>query len=460
MAVSLAQAQYPGRVPDNKVKKVTAPRAVSVLEWVGQAGKPSASRLVPVTVFDNGEYQDGGLYLAQPAPLAVESGTEYELQQDGVAKGEFDVFTGQNVQGSWFGYGTWKPLDKPKPPPKLEASKTLPQVIRDADPDRPHFKTDGDAKTAPAPADKGQSAPGQSAPAPAPADDPDRPTLHRRTGDDSGGGGSSGSETPPAEDPDRPHLKRHSKNEATQTADGSPVSSVNEPDPDRPRLSRGKPAQTAKELEATKLTGTPPDLQQMIAVSDETSREEHSFAYQWANPDDAAKAQAAMEAIARGALAAPEKPSFGGTKTGVHPTHPAAHRGAAAKAQAPPIPLTGEQFKAYELSYGGGATLVLTAKSGEGAGEKYVTVIARPDFYGVPQVLFKSVTDADHLDITPRMRLVDAVDTNGDNRAELVFELRGKTDRQFAVYRVATNGVEQAFATGALPYGTASHVEQ
>ena len=41
---------------------------------------------------------------------------------------------------------------------------------------------------------------------------------------------------------------------------------------------------------------------------------------------------------------------------------------------------------------------------------KYVTLIAQPDFNGVPKVLFKSVTDDDHLDVTPKMRLVDAVD--------------------------------------------------
>ncbi len=40
------------------------------------------------------------------------------------------------------------------------------------------------------------------------------------------------------------------------------------------------------------------------------------------------------------------------------------------------------------------------------------------------------------LDIVPWMRLVDAVDTDGDGRAELIFELRSKTGRQFGIYRV------------------------
>ena len=68
--------------------------------------------------------------------------------------------------------------------------------------------------------------------------------------------------------------------------------------------------------------------------------------------------------------------------------------------------------------------------------EKFVTLIAQPDLYGSLLVLFKSVTDAAHLDDSPRMRLVDAVDALADNRGELLFELRGTAQRQFALYRV------------------------
>ena len=60
------------------------------------------------------------------------------------------------------------------------------------------------------------------------------------------------------------------------------------------------------------------------------------------------------------------------------------------------------------------------------AQEKFVTLIAQPDLYGNVLVLFKNVTDGAHLDETPRMRLVDAVDAMADNRGELLFELRGQ----------------------------------
>ena len=70
--------------------------------------------------------------------------------------------------------------------------------------------------------------------------------------------------------------------------------------------------------------------------------------------------------------------------------------------------------------------MVLSAHTnGSGAQEKFVTLVAQPDLYGNVAVLMKNVTDADDLDDTPRMRLVDAVDALADNRGELLFELRG-----------------------------------
>ena len=80
----------------------------------------------------------------------------------------------------------------------------------------------------------------------------------------------------------------------------------------------------------------------------------------------------------------------------------------------------------FELTYGSGATMVLTAHTdGPPRSQKFVTIIAQPDLYGNVRVLLKSVTDLAHLDETPRMRLVDAVDALADNRGELLFELRG-----------------------------------
>lgn len=243
---------------------------------------------------------------------------------------------------------------------------------------------------------------------------------------------------------------------------GAPVSATTNVDPDRPRLQHGRPAELESldqpsTVEIAKLTGSPQNLRLIAAVSDIKTREPHSYVYAWNDPEDAKKMQAALEDVAKNLLAGnalkstvsgqsigPAKTPAKKSTTTAENTH-VAHKAA----PKPVLPdLTDEQFKAYELSFGGGATLVFSAKSGDGDQAKYVTIIAQPDFNGVPQILFKQVTREGELDVIPRMQLVDAVDTDADNRAELIFELAGKTEQQFAIYRVHDRAVEQVFSTG------------
>jgi hypothetical protein len=479
----LALAQYPGHIKPDAQKKPDEPRAVSILEWVGDPGKPVASRIVPLSVYVNGEYQDGGLFMAQPAPLTVENDTLYELQRAGIPKGTFYVAGGQEVGGAWFGYGKWKPLAPPPPPKKLTPSKVPPKFIQDNDPDRPHLKNSSpvsNAGSSPAPASDpdqptlhrapGSSGGGQSGSSTGPSgtnssSDPDQPTLHRRSGSDSTQTASGAGTVP--EDPDRPHLRKQSAAAAAaDSGDGSPVSSVNEGDPDRPRLSHGRPTAAEAPLQAIKLTGVPPNLQQMAAISDPVNREEHPYAYPWPDPSEATKMQAAVEQLAiKAALTGGYTPSerIGPAPAPAKPVKTTGTKRVSTRKpqlQQPQVVLSDKDFHAYELSYNGGATLVLTAKATIGPDnsgapqEKYVTVIAQPDFNGDPQLRFQSVTDPKHLDITPRMKLIDAVDTNGDNRAELIFELMRASDRQFAIYTIKGLQAEQSFATESLPYVT------
>ncbi len=52
---------------------------------------------------------------------------------------------------------------------------------------------------------------------------------------------------------------------------------------------------------------------------------------------------------------------------------------------------------------------------------KEITLIARTNLEGELRKLFFSQTDSRHLDMTPRMELIDAVDADGDGRGELLF---------------------------------------
>ena len=430
-------AQY-GRLENTKKPAATV-RAIAVLEWTGEMGKPKASRIIPISVFDGEQYQPGGLYLAKPEPLALQPGTEYLLQDAGVTKGIFDINTAQDVDGYWFGYGAWKPMTSPPKRAKPKQGRLTPQVVGgDAGDGHPHLvRKDGSG------------------------------SQDSSAGSSSSSSGSKTSSNPPAGDPDRPTLRRRSDSSDSTTSTSSassgdsaaPETAIVGADPDRPKLIHGQ--QSMKDdFQPAELTGVPSGLEQMIAVSDASDREVHPFVYLWADPADAAKMQTAMEIAASNAIAAaqPAKPAVKAhSATTTHTTHTTTTAAQRRKAAAtPPAPtklvFTNERFKAYELTYSGGATLVFSGETTDHAGKtKYVTLIAQPDFNGVPKVLFKSVTDDDHLDQTPKMRLVDAVDAKADNRGDLVFELRSNRDREFVIYRVSAGQAEQVFTTGSLP---------
>ncbi len=452
IAAPTARAQYPGHINTTQPKKGSTLRAVAVLEWTGSPGKPSASRLIPITVYDGDRLHDGTLYLSQPQPLALQNGVEYELQSAGKPVGIFDLYSaGHNQVGefnSWLGYGAWKPLPKPAPPTFNTSGLTVTGLNED-EPVllRKHPKGSDSSATAP-------STSGGTGPV-----DPNRPTLRRRVD-------AADSTTPATQpggtgpvDPDRPTL--HHLPPATTTASSCPSRETgpNLPDPNRPRLTYGKPKSLATaDLE---LKGNPPRMQQMVAVSDPTTAMPHPWTYSWPSPFDEANARRALEAFARAALTPPARPApatapKGKTRTSQpHSLTPLA----------PPMRLANESFRSFELEYGAAPTMVFSASTPppdaptlDANGqpippppERFVTLIAQPDLYGNPILLKRVVTDAAHLDETPRLRLIDAVDAMGDNRAELLFERIGDHQRSFALYSAIGGEIQRIFTTVSLP---------
>jgi len=436
LIASAALAQYPGQI-EKKSKDAPTLRAVAVLEWTGDLGKPKKSRLVPITIYDGQALHDASIYLARPHPLALAGEVEYELQKNGAPIGLFDIKNAAQEMGMWVGYGSWKAMPSAKP----AAPKPIVDTGFDANDDKPvlhrkHSDSSG----------KSDSTASASAP------DPDRPTLHKPKESD------AGSDSAAAPDPDRPTLHK----EKTASDPGGPVLHKHDnpdaddgehasfTDPDRPRLMRGKQGGANSLSVLPSLLGFPPDMEQAVAVSDSKTRPEHTWDYKWANPEDEDKMKAALEDIARSALGLKAPPAPPSTRRA------SAHR-TAKLAPPPELPaLADEKFRVFELAYGSGATMVLSAHTdGPEKTRKFVTLIAQPDLYGNPLVLLKNVTDAAHLDETPQMRLIDAVDALADNRGELLFEMRGAGQRQFALFRVLRGTAEKIFATGGGEYGLA-----
>ena len=341
-------------------KPESVTRAVAVYEYVGDLAKPTAARLIPVSLFYGGHFEDAGTYLARPVPLALQSDTAYELETSGLRTGVLDLAFARNFRQNtadatssfddgWFGYGKIQP---PRAKPAVVASKTPGKSTGHAyevqDDGKPHFGSKPDANDStsrrapdPDPADTDRatriSLPDDTRDPKAP--DPDRPTLKRSATDTNGGPKqkrqketSSVTATPPSPDgdPDRPSLKRKGAGEtensgippdpselaskATARGAGGTVTG-SQPmidDNNRPGLHRGKPtsAPPAEELAAVdlpKFNGRIPltDLKQTVAVSDLHDIAAHDFTYHFGTDADRASVLQGMEALAVAVLQNP-----------------------------------------------------------------------------------------------------------------------------------------------------------
>ncbi len=456
-------------------KPETVVRAVAVYEWTGEEGKATASRVVPVSVFINGQLEDAGIYMARPVPFALDTGTVFELEKAGKPEGTLELAYarhyisngGATIDDGWLAYGAFQP----RPKDTMVAAKKsgpLPQIVASGG-NRPHFsnangsdgadsaKTDGsDAKK---PVDRSTAAGGGTTVSA--QDDPDKPTMRRR--DSSGASDPTASKTDSdsaKDDPDRPTLKkrtpadtkaaRKKKDQASVTGSGT----LND-DPDRPTLHRGIPTSRMDEDQLPPLKGLPKDMHQMVAISDAKNRPEHDFSRGWESDAERAEVTAKMEELARAKLAqydvaAAPVPAPPAAAAKAMPKTVIAAR-TQRKVTPPPTPvaaLSDETLNAYTLSYGGAATYVFSASSpGVGGAVRYVSLVAQRELRGQLKVALSSVTDSKHLDRTPWMRLVDAVDAEAANRASLLFELRAQSSRQFGLYRVIGAAAEQTFFT-------------
>jgi hypothetical protein len=395
----------------DKSAKPAVPTPTAAIPGAASGDIPKTARLVPISIFYQGDYQDAGVYMSQPAPLAVMAGNVYALESAGDPAGFFTLHDASRVQDAWVAFGSWSPLH-----PAAKAGTG-------GDEERPHYKgRDADAKTA---SSASKSAASQS--------------------------GDSTSE--PAEDPDRPTLHRHAPVSAGAHDGIADTEDVPDPgaDPNRPRIRRGKQSDDSASL--PEMLETPKNLRQTVAVSDAATIDDRSFAHPWADEKERASAQERMQALAMKQIAAFQKQQTAATAKAVAATGPIKPTGMKKPVNRPAaLTLTQIQFAAYDLAYQDDPTYVFAAQTPDpGPNQIYVVVIARPDIYGELQVAFSAVTTASQLYLTPRYRLVDAVDANGDGRAELLLEARNTDGRRFVLMQVYRGVATEVFHTGLLP---------
>jgi hypothetical protein len=485
-AILLAQLTLDGQMHKvEKPERVT--RAIGVYEWTGDLTKPIAARLIPVSLFINGHFEDAGVYLARPVPFTLQSGDLYSVERAGTSLGVLDIDVARNVVtrraaadddpiGAWYGYGRFvsaaTEAETAAKAAKLKVSANKSVVMSstgtaESDDDTPHFVVRQGAETTDSPTAKtdttktdtsaktGNTGSTQSSsPAPAAPDDPDRPTLRHRD--------------PAAEE------KRKKDKDKPGGYVSPPNTSLND-DASRPTLRRGLPAE---DYLPAQMAGLPPNLHQAVAVSDPAERDTHEFGREWESRIERIQTTEALEALARPIVAAylmtnklepapaaasarpAGGPSFASKPSSAPGPPPAPTKSPTSgrKKAATPVPptppafaLTNEEIKGYTLSYGGLPTFVYTAETQvKTGGPVYLTMVAQRMPAGELHLALSSITDATHMDRTPWMRPVDVVDPDWSHRASLLMELRAQSSRQFALYRLVTAQAEQTFVTGVI----------
>ena len=431
-----AMATTPEQIAKMKAELAAVP--VAKTEAPSKDAIPKEARLIPVSIFYQGAYQDAGVYLSQPTPLALQSGNVYELEKAGDPAGTFTVHTTSRAQNAWVAFGDYKPV----PPPKAvvpNVNIVLGPNADDEEGDRPVLRRHHADATTPATASASPVKQETKDAAPIGADDEDRPKLKHN--DTPAPANTTPSQPPAAANPPAQPVSGTERKTSDNYLDPAD-------DASRPHIKKGIYNEPAPALPS--LVGHPENLRQTVAVSDAQHTDDHPFTHEWNNDGERQRAQQAMQDLTLKQIAAWQK-ALPSANAG-QPKAKSPVRKTSAKQKTSQPTLTDVQFAAYDLAYQDEPTYVFTAQSmSTGASPIYVAVVARPDIYGNLQTVFSAVTDDEDLGLTPRYRLVDAVDAKGDGRANLLLEARNADGRRFVLLDVYRGQAEKVFETGLIP---------
>jgi hypothetical protein len=483
-AVAAAQEERPQIMPgERKVprKKDAGPRAVGVLQMSAN-GKVS---LVPIAILIDGKFWDASAYKADPVPMALDTGTVYEGERSGSSLGLFTVSAALhsnavNLLSPWLGTGKWLPAGSEAAAAPALKAESVPAGIDPGD-EPPRLTRDPTKVAQPAPAAAPSSTPPPSNAPSASGDEPPRLTKGVSPPPSNPTTGSpQADQSQPASDSTAPKKPVDSKQGDSKPSDAKPGDAkpdepANLPASDsgatganRPMLRRGKPAEplpddvvpgyskpgavssAASPANAAKTAEPAADkgpVEIVPAISDATGLPPRSFGFEWLKDEEGerraqmvtlAKQQVRVYVEARAKARITPTPKPAGPQS--------AKRAPAAKAKDPI--LENVQMKAFDVWTTNQPVLVFSADAHmppPPAGTPYaaadsdlqysILLVAYPDIYNNLHSVYLGVTDKFHLDLTPRLELIDAVDADGDGRGELLFREVADGGSGWVIYR-------------------------
>jgi hypothetical protein len=380
------------------------PRAVGLLV-MNPKGKP---RLIPIAIMVDGRFYDAGAYKASPVPMALDVGTVYEAERTGNSLGLFTVKQVLQQKNKFIAEGTF--LKEGETPPST--GKKAESKPREGEEDKPPVlrrSASESTKATPPPAESKPATPATTVP-------PAEPSTTENTKNPAGSAvaATPGSADSAPEDANRPVLKR-----------GIPPKTSSSNEPPAPRPAPKKPPQTVPQ----------PSNDIVPAISDADGPEPKPFTYD-IKAEEELTFRSKMLAIAADELRRYAKVPA--------PSASANRIGNKLPTKKPPEPAFNDiQLHVFDISLSNEPVLILSATANLPETPKdapkrdyFLTLVARSDINGDLRKLMSVVTDPDHLDVSPRMELIDAVDADGDGRAELLFRQTSDAGIAYAIYRV------------------------
>jgi len=385
-------------------KTSPGPRAIGLLQ-IPPKGK---AHLIPIAILVDGQFFDASAYKAAPVPFALYSDT--------------------------VGEGTWRTEDEvAAAAAKKKKVSSIPRGMGDDD-GRPHLKrapgsesttsdssasktTATPAPAAPPPGPTSTSAGTTPAPMPAPAPAPTASTTAANPNVD-----------PDDADPNRPALKRGKQDSKPEIITPTPVS-----------VSLSKPKPGATSATDKSALSAAAQIQVFPAISDAHTVESHTYEF-IAKQDELDLFRKKMLDLAKIEVQAKLKPSPAQSTNVPEP----APRKVTTKTSATHsnIDFKNVQLRVFDLNSSNEPVLILTTIAAAPGTSKsptqtlYLTLVAREDLYGDLHKAFSNITDDAHLDVIPRLELIDAVDADGDGQGELLFQQHYAAGSTYLIDRV------------------------
>jgi hypothetical protein len=433
-------AQGPITQYGRKPKADLGPRALGLIQLSPKGNK---GRLIPIVIMMDGKFYDAGSYKAMPVPMALDFDVVYEGLRTGVSQGIFTITQPGQLKHAWIAEGTWLPAGAKAPEKHKKYSAP---VIEDKDaPPVLHRRsektaTDGGTESKDKEKDKDKDKDQQKPLAP-PASKPSAPETAKAPAPEEAAKTSTSDE--PIEDPNRPRLRRGKPSSSPRREPFTTFDALTDTAPGASSTSSGK-----ADTKGPRNTGAFPQIVTIPAISDAGGPDPRPYTYD-VKPAEEAIYRNKMFALAAAQLRA----QAGAAAKEAVPSRKKSISRKSGKLTTPSPGFDDVTLRIFDLSNSNEPVLVLSAKTRPPAAgaagsieePKEITLIARTNLEGEVQKLFFAQTDSRHLDLTPRMELIDAVDADGDGRGELLFQRTFDGGSAYAIYRVTADGLWPLF---------------